>query len=63
MFYKDIGNYILSKTRPEDHFNVSRNAVTSYLISRPFNASQATSKGFAVAYQQSLPWALTLKHI
>lgn len=60
VFYKDIGNYILSKTRPEDHFNVSQNKVTSYLISRPFNAGQATSKGFAIAYQQNLPWGFGL---
>lgn len=56
VFYKDIGNYILSKTVAETHFNVTLNRNSVYQISRPFNAGQATSKGFAVAYQQNLPW-------
>jgi iron complex outermembrane receptor protein len=56
VFYKDIGNYILQTTAPEDHFNQSKGFVTSYDISRPHNAGSASSKGFAVAYQQNLPW-------
>jgi iron complex outermembrane receptor protein len=56
VFYKDIGNYILSKTVAETHFNVTLGRNSTYQISRPFNAGQATSKGFAVAYQQNLPW-------
>ncbi|HEU4962207.1 MAG TPA: TonB-dependent receptor [Sphingomonas sp.] len=56
VFYKDIGNYILQTTAPEDHFNQFYGKVTSYNISRPHNAGSASSKGFAIAYQQSLPW-------
>ena len=55
VFYKDIGNYILQETRPEDHFNQFYGAVTSYQISRPFNAGGASVKGFSIAYQQNLP--------
>ncbi|UIJ44317.1 TonB-dependent receptor [Sphingomonas cannabina] len=55
VFYKDISNYILSQTVPEEHFNQSQNMVSTYDISRPFNAGSAEVKGFAVAYQQNLP--------
>lgn len=55
VFYKDISNYILNQTAPEQHFNTSQNMVTTYQIARPFNAGSAEVKGFAVAYQQSLP--------
>jgi iron complex outermembrane receptor protein len=60
VFYKDIGNYILSKTVAETHFNVTLGRDSTYQISRPFNAGQATSKGFAIAYQQNLPWGFGL---
>jgi iron complex outermembrane receptor protein len=56
LFYKDIGNYIVQRTAPEDYFNQSQHTVTTYQISRPYNAGPAISKGFAVAYQQNLPW-------
>jgi len=56
VFYKDIGNYILQSTAPEDYYNQSQKAVTTYLISRPHNAGQASAKGFAIAYQQNLPF-------
>src|SRR3546814_2183897 len=55
VFYKDIGNYILQSTSPEDYFNQSTGFVTTYDISRPYNAGSADVKGFAIAYQQSLP--------
>jgi iron complex outermembrane recepter protein len=55
VFYKDIGNYILQETRLEDHFNTFYGQITPYNISRPFNAGSASSKGFAIAYQQNLP--------
>ncbi|MEP9359160.1 TonB-dependent receptor [Sphingomonas sp. KR3-1] len=55
VFYKDIGNYILTKTVAEQHFNTAQGKVTTYNIARPFNAGSAKVKGFAVAYQQSLP--------
>jgi len=56
VFYKDIGNYILQETRPEDHFNESLKTITTYQISRPYNAGGASVRGFALAYQQNLPW-------
>lgn len=55
-FYKDISNYILSQTGPEDFFNQSQGIITTYQISRPFNAGSAEVKGFAIAYQQNLPY-------
>lgn len=56
VFYKDISNYILQKTAPESYFNQSQKMVTVYQISRPYNAGSAEVKGFAFAYQQSLPF-------
>ena len=56
VFVKSISNYILSETVPEDHFNTSQGRVTTYNVSRPFNAGSAQVKGFAIAYQQSLPY-------
>ncbi|WP_163413820.1 TonB-dependent receptor domain-containing protein, partial [Escherichia coli] len=55
VFYKDISNYILQRTSPEQHFNTAQGRVTTYQISRPFNAGSAEVKGFAIAYQQSFP--------
>ncbi|MET3726411.1 TonB-dependent receptor [Sphingomonas trueperi] len=55
VFYKDISNYILNQTAPEQYFNQSQGRVTTYQISRPFNAGSAEVKGFAAAYQQELP--------
>ncbi|WP_288758880.1 TonB-dependent receptor [uncultured Brevundimonas sp.] len=53
VFYKDISNYILQQTAPEQHFNQAQNAVTTYQISRPTNAGSAELKGLSVAYQQT----------
>ena len=53
VFYKDISNYILTRTQPESYFNQSQGKVTTYQISRPFNAGSAEVKGLAVAYQQN----------
>lgn len=53
IFYKDISNYILQSTAPEEHFNQAQNAVTTYQISRPTNAGSAELKGLSVAYQQT----------
>ena len=55
VFYKDISNYILRRSGPEQFFNQSQGFVTTYQISRPFNAGSADVKGFAIAYQQNLP--------
>lgn len=53
VFYKDISNYILQRTQPESYFNQSQGKVTTYQISRPFNAGSAEVKGLALAYQQT----------
>jgi len=55
VFYKDISNYILQTTAPEQHFNQQQGSITTYQISRPHNAGSAEVKGFAVSYQQNLP--------
>src|SRR3546814_14571237 len=62
VFYKDIGNYILQSTAPEDYFKQSTGFVTTYDISRPYNAGSADVKGFAIAYQQSLPMGRSEEH-
>src|SRR3546814_18473898 len=49
VFYKDIGNYILQSTAPEDYFNQSTGFFTTYDISRLYNAGPADVKGFAIA--------------
>ena len=59
-FYKDISNYILQKTAPEQYFNQSQGRVTTYQISRPFNAGSADVKGVSVAYQQNFAYGLGL---
>ncbi len=53
LFYKDISNYILKSNGTENYFNQNLGVVTPYTISRPQNAGKATSKGFAVSYQQT----------
>jgi iron complex outermembrane receptor protein len=53
VFYKDISNYILQATAPEEHFNQAQNAVTTYQISRPTNAGSAELRGASFAYQQT----------
>jgi iron complex outermembrane receptor protein len=58
VFFKHISDYILRQTAPEQYFNLSQNRVTTYQISRPYNAGSANVKGFAVAYQQSLALGL-----
>jgi len=52
-FYKDISNYILQQTAPEQYFNLSQGRVTTYQISRPHNAGSADVKGVSIAYQQN----------
>jgi iron complex outermembrane receptor protein len=53
VFYKDISNYILQVTVPEEHFNQALNAVTTYQISRPVDGGSADLKGASFAYQQT----------
>lgn len=54
LFYKDIGNYILKSNGIEEYFNENLGQVTPYVISRPENAGNATSKGILLFYQQAL---------
>ncbi|MDY6922473.1 MAG: TonB-dependent receptor [Pseudomonadota bacterium] len=60
VFYKDISNYILQATAPEQHFNQGQNAVTTYQISRPTNAGSAELKGASFAYQQTFAYGFGL---
>jgi iron complex outermembrane receptor protein len=53
LFYKDIGSYIIQTTNAEQHFNQLTKTTDSYLVTRPTNAGNATTKGFAVAFQQT----------
>jgi iron complex outermembrane receptor protein len=59
-FYKDISNYILQRTAPEQYFNQSQGRVTTYQISRPTNAGSADVKGVSVAYQQNYAYGFGL---
>src|SRR5690606_3106642 len=59
-FYKDIDNYILMQTQPEDHFNQAIQAVTTYQISRPVNAGSAQVRGVSLAYQQNFAYGFGL---
>ena len=60
VFYKDIDNYILQATAPEQHFNQAQNTVTTYQISRPTNAGSAELKGASFAYQQTFAYGFGL---
>jgi iron complex outermembrane receptor protein len=60
IFYKDISNYILQATAPEQHFNQAQNSVTTYQISRPTNAGSAKLKGLSLAYQQTYAYGFGL---
>lgn len=53
LFYKDIGSYIVQSTDSEKHFNQLTKTTDTYFVTRPNNAGNATSKGFAVAFQQT----------
>lgn len=59
-FYKDISNYILQRTAPEQYFNQSQGRVTTYQISRPTNAGSADVKGVSIAYQQNYAYGFGL---
>lgn len=52
-FYRDISNYILSVAGPEDHYNSTLNATSTYTVTRPENAGPAKSKGYSLSYQQT----------
>lgn len=54
LFLRDIQNYILSTTEPEQHYNITTGTVDTYQISRPRNAGGARSRGFSIFYQQAI---------
>ncbi|MGY1410651.1 TonB-dependent receptor [Luteimonas sp. A611] len=54
LFYKDVDNYILTTTRPEQHFNQSQDEVSTYQVGRPDNAGTAKIQGVALAWQQQI---------
>ena len=60
LFYKDVGNYILTTTATETHFNQSTQTDTEFTISRPNNAGSATIKGLSLNYQQDLAYGFGL---
>lgn len=53
LFHKNVGNYILTTTREEVHFNESQGKDTTFVVSRPNNAGPATIKGLSLNYQQT----------
>ena len=53
LFHKDVGNYILTTTREEVHFNESTQRDATFVISRPDNAGAAKIKGLSLNYQQN----------
>ncbi len=53
LFYKDIGSYIVQTTDSEKHFNQLTKTTDTYFVTRPNNAGNAKSKGFALAFQQT----------
>ena len=61
LFYKDIQNYIVNTTTPEIHANTTTFADQWFYVARPQNGGQATSKGVALSYQQSLSNGLGLQ--
>jgi iron complex outermembrane recepter protein len=57
LFYRDISNYILNQTNPEQwtDFSLPGNPTETYKITRPTNGGAATSQGISLSYQQALP--------
>jgi iron complex outermembrane receptor protein len=53
VFYKDIQSYILTTSAQESHFNVAKKTTSTYTVQRPHNAGDATSQGYALAFQQT----------
>ncbi len=53
VFYRDIDDYILVTTRPEQHWNQAQGMVTTYQVARPDNAGTAEIKGYSLAFQQT----------
>jgi iron complex outermembrane recepter protein len=62
LFYKDISNYIVNATNPEQwtDFSLTGHPTETYEISRPSNGGAATSEGGTVSYQQTFAYGLGL---
>jgi len=60
LFYKDISNYILNATNPEQwkDYSLPGNPTETYEISRPSNGGAATSEGGTLSYQQTFAYGL-----
>ncbi len=55
LFYKDISNYIVNATNPEQwkDYGLAGNPTETYQITRPSNGGAAKSQGASVSYQQA----------
>ena len=55
LFYKDISNYIVNATNPEQwtDYSLTGHPTQTYEISRPSNGGSASSEGATVSYQQT----------
>jgi iron complex outermembrane receptor protein len=55
LFYKNISNYIVNATNPEQwtDYSLTGHPTETYEISRPSNGGAATSEGGTVSYQQT----------
>jgi iron complex outermembrane receptor protein len=63
VFYKDISNYIINATNPEQwtDYSLAGHPTETYEISRPSNGGAATSEGATFSYQQALGNGLGLQ--
>ena len=55
LFYKDISNYIINATNPEQwtDYSLTGHPTETYEISRPTNGGAATSEGATFSFQQT----------
>ena len=63
LFYKNISNYILNATNPEQwkDYSLTGDPTETYEISRPSNGGAATSEGGTVSYQQMFAYGFGLQ--
>ncbi|MFT4248429.1 MAG: TonB-dependent receptor [Pseudomonas sp.] len=54
LFYKDIASYVVTKTSEEVLYNSSTGGYDTYTTTRPYNAANATVRGFSLAWQGAL---------
>ena len=62
LFYKDISNYILNATNPEQwkDYSLPGDPTETYSITRPSNGGAAKSEGASLSYQQVFAYGLGL---